>query len=472
MSLSSSIAKNTFIHTLGKFSASGIGLIIVALITRYLGAEGFGYYTTIFSYLFFFATAGDLGLYLIAINELGRSQEKDKETIYSHIFTLRFLSGIFFMIVADSLIWFFPYNPAIKLGTLIISISVLTMMVDQVVVAIFQEQMKTKFAALAEFLGKVLTLILIYLAIKSNLSIIYLLWATTLGLIFHAFFNLFFARKFLHFNLSYHKETWLKILKNSWPIATYLIFSMIYFKADTIILSLYHPQSTVGLYGASYKILEVLITLPAIFMGLVSPHLSRAWAENNFSHFKAVYQKAFDLLSILVWPMIFSVLVLAQPMMAFIAGSEFLPAAPIFQILIIATGIIFLAHLSTFSIVAINKQKTMMKFYIIAAIIALILYFIFIPKYSYWAASLITVAVESFILICSWLMIKKQTGIKINLDISAKSFLASLIMAIVISLTNLNLFANIAIAIITYFSCLWLFGVMRKEMVSEFLRKE
>jgi len=251
-----------------------------------------------------------------------------------------------------------------------------------------------------------------------------------------------------------------------------LIFSMIYFKADTIILSLYHPQSTVGLYGASYKILEVLITLPVIFMGLVSPHLSRAWAENNFSHFKAVYQKAFDLLSTLVWPMIFSVLVLAKPIMAFIAGSEFLPAAPIFQILIIATGIIFLAHLSTFSIVAINKQKTMMKFYIIAAIVALILYFIFIPKYSYWAASLITVAVESFILICSWLMIKKETGIKINLDISAKSFLASLIMAIVISLTNLNLFANIILAIITYFSCLWLFGVMKKEMISEFLKKE
>jgi len=472
MSLSTTIAKNTLIHTLGKFSASGIGLIIVALITRYLGVEGFGYYTTIFSYLFFFATAGDLGLYLISITELGRNEQKDKENIYSHIFTLRFLSGIFFMIVADLLIWLFPYSHLIKLGTLVISISVLAMMVDQVVVAIFQEQMKTKFAALAEFLGKVLTLFLIYLVIKNNLSIIYLLWATTFGLIFHAMFNLFFARKFLKFKLNYHKETWQKILKNSWPIATYLIFSMIYFKADTIILSLYHSQAAVGLYGASYKILEVLITLPAIFMGLVSPHLSRAWAKNNFAHFKQVYQKAFDLLSALVWPMIFSVLVLAKPIMIFIAGNEFLPAAPIFKILIIATGIIFMTHLSTFSVVAINKQKTMMKYYIIAAVSALILYFAFIPKYSYWAAAIITVIVESFILISSWLTIKKQTGIKINLDNSAKSFLASLIMAIVISLTKLNLLANIAIAIIVYFFLLYLFGVMRKEIVDEFLKRE
>lgn len=462
MSLSASIAKNTFIHTFGKFFASGIGLLIVALLTRYLGAAGFGYYTTIFSYLFFFATAGDLGLYLITINELGRHPE-NKEHIYSHLFSLRLVSGIFFMLLADIVIWFFPYEPMIKIGTMIISVCVFAMMLDQLTVALFQEQMKTKFVALAEIIGKTLTLILVYIFIKINLGLLAMLVATTIGLVVHSVFNLYFARKMLAFKFAYHKETWQKILKESWPIATYLVFSMIYFKADTIILSLYYPAEVVGFYGAPYKILEVLITVPAIFMGLVTPHLSRSWAEKNFHHFKEIFQKAFDFLSLIIWPMIFGVLFLAKPIMNLVAGSEFIPSAPIFKILIIATGIIFMAHLSTFSIVAINKQKTMMKFYILAAIVALTLYFIFIPKYSYWAASIITVAVELFILICSWFLTKKETGIKINLINSLKALLASLLMVGALILANLNLLGSIILAITVYGGCIYLFGLAKKE---------
>lgn len=462
MTLSASIAKNTFIHTFGKFFASGIGLIIVALLTRYLGAAGFGYYTTIFSYLFFFATAGDLGLYLITINELGRHPE-NKENIYSHLFSLRLVSGIFFMLLADVVIWFFPYETMIKIGTMIISICVFAMMLDQLSVALFQEQMKTKFIAIAEIIGKTLTLILVYIFIQINLGLLAMLVATTIGLLVHTIFNLYFAKKMLAFKFVYHKETWKNILKNSWPIATYLIFSMIYFKADTIILSLYYPAEIVGFYGAPYKILEVLITMPAIFMGLVTPHLSKNWAEKNFHHFKEIFQKAFDFLSLIIWPMIFGVLVLAKPIMNFIAGPEFVPSASVFKILIVATGIIFMAHLSTFSIVAINEQKSMMKFYIIAAILSLILYFIFIPKYSYFAAAIITAGVEAFILISSWLLTKKQTGLKLNFVNSLKAFLASLIMAVILLLTNFDLLGSLILALVVYGSCAWLLGLLRKE---------
>ncbi len=462
MSLSASIAKNTFIHTFGKFFASGIGLVIVALLTRYLGAAGFGYYTTIFSYLFFFATAGDLGLYLITVNELGRHPE-NKEHIYSHLFSLRLISGLFFMLLADIIIWFFPYEPMIKIGTIIISVCVFAMMLDQLSVALFQEQMKTKFIAMAEIIGKTLTLILVYIFIRLNLGLLAMLVATTIGLLVHTVFNLYFARKMLAFKFAYHKETWKKILKESWPIATYLVFSMIYFKADTIILSLYYPAKVVGFYGAPYKILEVLITMPAIFMGLVTPHLSRSWAEKNFHHFKEIFQKAFDFLSFIVWPMIFGVLVLAKPIMNFIAGPEFIPSASIFKILIVATGVIFMAHLTTFSIVAINKQKSMMKFYILAAIVALTLYFIFIPKYFYFAAAIITVGVESFILICSWILTKKETGIKINFINSFKALLASLVMTLALLLTNFDLLGSIILAIVVYGLGTWLLGLLRKE---------
>lgn len=469
MSLTRKIASNILIHTIGKFGGAFIGLFIIGLLTRYLGTEGYGYYTTIFAYLFFFATLGDLGLYLIVVNELGR-EGINKQKVYSNIFTMRFVSGLFFMTLASILVWFFPYPFLVKLGTLIIAISVFFMTLDQVVVALFQERMQTKFVALAELVGKIVILLLTLLVIKLEMSFICVLWTVVFGMLAHFLINFFFARRLLKFSFAFDQEVWQEVFKKSWPVATYMVFSMIYFKADTIVLSLYHSQSIVGIYGAPYKILEVLIAFPAIFMGLVTPHLSKAFSLSNLIDFQKVFQKAFDFLGLIIWPMIFGTLVLAQPIINLITGQEFLASAPVLRILIIATGIIFLAHLSTFAVVAINKQKQMMKFYLIAGSLALVLYFIFIPQYSYWAAAIITVLIEFFILISSWLMVKRNTQIRIDFKNNLISLLASLIMAFVLWSIKIGLLPAIIIGALIYLGGLYIFGLLRKELVLDLIK--
>lgn len=469
MSLSAGIAKNTIFHTLGKFSGSLIGLVIIGFLTRYLGAAGYGYYTTVFAYLFFFSTIGDLGLYLVTLNELGKAGA-NKIKIYSNIFTMRLVSGILFMAVASILIWFFPYPLIVKLGTLVAALSVLFMMVDQITVTIFQEQMQTKFVAIAEIVGKLLTLILTLTLIHLQAGFMYVLWAVVLGFLVHFLINIFFARRLLKFSLAFDFDFWKTIFKKSWPIATFMIFSMLYFKADTIILSLYHSAKVVGLYGAPYKILEVLIAFPAIFLGLVSPHLARAWSTKNLIDFERIFQKAFDLLSLIVWPLIFGTSVLATPIINFMAGAQFVESAKILPLLILATGIIFIAHLSTFTVVTLNKQKQMMKYYIIAAIAALVLYFIFIPHYSYWAAATVTVLVEFFILVTSWQMVKKETHMRINFINNLKALLASLIMAAAIWLANFSLLPSVILGILVYAGSSYVLGVWNKDTLKALIK--
>lgn len=464
MSLKTSIAKNTIIHALGKFSGSVLGLVIIGLLTRYLGPEYYGYYTTVFSFLFFFSTIGDLGLYLVAVNELGRAN-LDQRKFYSNIFTIRLVSGLFFMLLAGLIIWLFPYQSEIKLGTLIMALPVFLMMLDQVVVALFQQQLKTTYPALAEIIGKAVILIFTLIVIKLQAGFLAVLLTVVAGNLVHFLINIFFARKILPFKLAFDREIWRATFRKTWPVATYMVFSMIYFKADTIILSLYHSQATVGIYGAPYKILEVLIAFPAIFMGLVSPHLARAWSSRNIADFQRYFQKAFDFLSVIVWPLVLGTIVLARPLIQLIAGADFLPSAPILKILIVATGVIFWAHLSTFAVVAVGRQKSMMKYYVIAAISALALYLLFIPGYSYWAASIVTVLVEFFILTMSWRAVKQQTRLVISFKANLKSCGSALFMAGILTLTHWPLFASIILGAVIYLGGLYIFGLLKKEFI-------
>jgi len=137
------------------------------------------------------------------------------------------------------------------------------------------------------------------------------------------------------------------------------------------------------------------------------------------------------------------------------------------KVLIIASGAIFATSLFAYAVVAINKQKSMMWGYLIAAITTLIGYLIFIPSYSYYGAAWVTVYSELAIAVFSLYIVMRYSQFKLNLNILFKSILASGVMAFFtyLSLNRLNLLLIIPLACLIYFVCLYLFkGISRADL--------
>src|SRR3989338_7856999 len=112
MTLTQQIAKNTLVQAIGRVIGIVFGIITLGLMTRYLGQEGFGEYTTVIAFLQFFSIIADLGLYLVATSELGRVPDERK--FLSNVFTLRLASAVFFLILVSALVWIFPYSRIVK----------------------------------------------------------------------------------------------------------------------------------------------------------------------------------------------------------------------------------------------------------------------------------------------------------------------------------------------------------------------
>ena len=109
--------------------------------------------------------------------------------------------------------------------------------------------------------------------------------------------------------------------------------------------------------------------------------------------------------------------------------------------------------------------------YATTAAISLGAYFLFIPKYSYFGAAWATVLAESLIaIICFW-MVVKTTKIFPNIKIIFKSFFASGIMAGALYFTkDQNLFLSLFLAIVTYFTALYLVKGFSKELIKEVIK--
>jgi len=478
MSLSSKIAYNTIIQLIGKVISTILGLIALAMMARYLGQAGFGSYTTIITFVSFFAIIADLGLTLVTVQMISQPGINENKVL-NNIFGLRLVSIILFLGLAPLVAIFSPYPPFVKLGILIAAISFLFPALNQVLIGLFQKKLRMDKAVIADTASRILLVAGIYIALKLNSGLNGILWASVLSAGFNFLISYILAGKYLLLKPAFDLHLWKEIIGKSWPLAVTIVLNLLYLKTDTLILSLIKSPGDVGLYGAAYRMIDVLTTLPFMFAGIILPILTLSWFEEKKEYFASVLQKSFDLMAIFSIPIIAGTLVLADPLIVLVAGNDFAGSGPILKILIFALVAIFLGCMFAHAVIAINRQKKMIGSYIYVSVTSIILYLIFIPRFSYYGAAAVTIYSELAIALLSAYVVWRYTKFIPNFRIVLKVILSSIIMWLGFQLiparffdTWTGLILSAGGAIIIYFFSLYLLKGITKNDLRILLNKK
>lgn len=470
------IAYNTLISAGARIIGVALSLVNIGFIARYLGQQGFGEYSLILTFLSIFNILADLGLYSLMTREISRP-DADEKKIASNIFTLRVAILFGFLILAIVSVWLFPYPVRVKLGVSLVTIAILFLSASQVLMGIFQKYLKTDRAALSEIIGRAIQLGLVVLFVSLDFGFFSILIALITGAFLIFVLNFFFARKYIPLTLAFDFSYWKEILKMSFPIAVSIVLTLIYFKIDSIFLSLGfinrssgNPISDVGIYNIAYKVLEGAIFFPAMFIGLIMPLLSK-YAFSDREQFKKIFQKILDILIIFIVPLIIGLLILSLPIVVLIGGKEFDVSAPVLQILSFAIGFIFLGNLFGVSIIALNKQKIGAWIYFSGMIFNIVTNLVFIPRYSYIGAASTTVATEFLVTVLMIILISRTIHYFPHFKI-LKPLIAGLAMGLFIYyFQSWNLFLIVGLGAVVYFGILYLIKGIRRDEVLMLMQK-
>ena len=235
-------------------------------------------------------------------------------------------------------------------------------------------------------------------------------------------------------------------------------------------MSIYKTQSEVGVYGAAYRVIDILAQTAMMLMGVLLPLLAFHWSRQQKQEFKKHYQLAFDSMMLLSVPMMFGTIVLADKIMAVVAGNDFAISGKPLQILAIAVWGVFLGAVFGHTAVAINRQKNTIWVYLSNAIITLIGYLIFIPKFGMYGAAWMTVFSELYAGFMLWIVIKKYSKEKLQLKTFGKITISSITMASVLFyLPKLNIFFAVLLGIAIYTLMIILLKTISKETIKEII---
>ena len=448
----SPLGHNTLIQLIGKLLATLAGLVVVAFMTRSLGPTGFGHYTTIIVFLQTFAILIDFGLTMTAGRSLGEHK------IPSHIFlsnllSFRVITAAMTFALAPTVALFLPYPGIVKLGITATSLAFFLASLTQSFQAVFQASLKSGYLVAADLAGKLLLLVGTILVAQLNLGLMAFLAVYTVSSAAIAGGTLFYARKLMPFKWELDLLVWKTIWLATWPIAITIGLNLIYLKTDTLILAATWPAHDVGLYGVAYKVLEVLLAVPAIIGGLVLPLAARYLALADKTSLKQLFNDSFDTLLAAGAAIIAGGIIVGTPIIILLAGGDFAVAGQLLMPLSLATALIFIGNVTGYFIFALGKQRQIIPLYIMVAITALILYFILIPRYSYWGAAWGTVTVEALMAVVSLILLKRW-GLVPSVARWPKILLATAILIIGL-LLPLPLILKILVAGLMYGVTVW-----------------
>lgn len=423
-----------FLNTLSQITGQVLGifvsLVTFVLLARYLGADNYGQYSIITTYLGMFAIAADWSLYLLIVKGLtGESDPFKRRRLFGSHLAFRLILGLAALLLGVCLIWAFPYSAAVKLGVVVGAVAFLSNSISQLLYSIFQAELKLYITASLELLYKVLLLVSVVLVGINGWGIL----AVILGMVGATLLTLMLAsaiaRRFIALKLSdirINSTEWREIFRSSWALGINGLFSTVVFKIDILILSLFAASSVVGLYSLSSKIVELLSILSGAFVGSVFPIITRHLASSS-EKLPGVIQRSGLFLLILASFVTVITFVLAEPIVWLAGGGEFEGSIAALKILAFFPIFAFFGNYFYHLAVVFNRQNQIVWRTLTVLLINIVLNLILIPRYGYLAAAVVTIITEAVGVALSGVIIYKAFPTMVLERSAIRTIIAALI---------------------------------------------
>jgi O-antigen/teichoic acid export membrane protein len=247
-----------------------------------------------------------------------------------------------------------------------------------------------------------------------------------------------------------------KSIKIALPLGILYLFSYIFVRIDTIMLSFMKGDAVVGWYNAAYNLILGFSPLPHLFMMTLLPLMSYSYISSRGS-LQKTYEKAFKYLLFLGLPLSVGIFMLSNSFILFFYGEQYINSIDALKILSWDILLKFLYICAGTVLISTDKQNKMAILVVFSAFLNVILNLLLIPAYSYIGSGIATLITELFLLI-SYLCLNTYNSHPLH----AKQFLFQPIIAcgfmafFLYQFPGLELILKIILAMIIYFVILFL----------------
>jgi O-antigen/teichoic acid export membrane protein len=458
--------KNASLLIISQTIAMALGFSYMMYMARYIGVKGFGEISFALTFASFLGILIDFGLSSIVTRDVAR----DKSIAGSYIgniiiFKLVFLFTSVFLIVILSK--FAHYNIHSNYIIFLVTLSVMLASISLSFSSIFQAIQRMEYLFIANILNSVVMFVGVITVAEQNWGIEGIGYLYLLAAIFGVIINyLIYVKNFKKFDFYLNYDLLRKLLDASYPL---FISGLIYafsLKLDVVMLLMLKGDLAVGYYSGAYKIIELLMFIPAIVGTAILPILSNLYTTSQKSIIK-YYKYSFECLLIIGLPLTFGIYSVAERIIYLIYGDEFHLSIIALQILIWAIPFIYLSLIINIFLISINKQNIILKFNLFSVTVNIILNLILIPRFGFIGASFCAVITSIILFALEFKMASKYIVKYGNYRFILKLIVSSVMVSLYIMYSkNVNILLLAINSIVIYIALLFVLKLYTKKDIN------
>ena len=446
------IVKGSLAILSGTIGAILISIITMPFIVRQIGPDGFGTFAIVLSVYSLLYAISDIGLSDSIKKHVAEKKNnlKIRSDIASISLLMLFLSGFLTLIIVNMLLYYFDnrIDASLILNLKIISIGLVFSKIftaSRSLTIGLQKEEKIEFLQpLNVLIFSVCAILLAYLGYgATGLIIAHVLGTSIIAIISLTIIKRYYILSISSLIMGYNTYKY-KLLSYGFLALIIVLLMQSLYQADVLMIKYFMSDYDVGIYKAALLVSEYLWLAPAaIQMSLLSVS-SELWSKQELVKLGQISSNLMKYTTVLLILLVSGLFVLAEPFIQIYYGNEFIGAALPLKILLIGSFGLALSRI----MLPILQGKGELKLAIIcigmAALINIILNWIFIPIYGITGAAIST-STAYFSMIVSHSIAIKKIEIDIYQDFPIGK-LSILLVVLLIPLTFVNAMINLFIA--------------------------
>jgi PST family polysaccharide transporter len=428
MSLAATLGSRFVLLAGGRVALLFLSLLATALLTRILGPEGFGHFRTAVAYLALAISLADLGLASLFVREISRPGA-DQARLIANALGLRLVLAGIAMGIALVVAFMLPLEAQDRLGILGGALGFLAYSVHLLLFGLFQQKLRQGGVVAAEISGGIVLLLMIGLFAWLGAEPWWFVVAMGLSYVVTLAGTLVAAGRLVELGLRVEPEIWWGLVKTGAPLAMATILTVIYLRADIVLLAILQPPAEVGLYGVPIKLFDSFLGITLLFVGLFAPLMANT-ARSDAAMFATHLGNGLSTLAIGTVAVAVGIVAIAPEIIRVVAGPAFAGSVPILQLmgaLLVLRGVSLLLYEAT---TALNLQRKLMPAFALAFVVAFAAYAALIPRLSGIGAVLALILAELVVLVYAASVVTQATGTAATLRVPLVAAVCGLVAAV------------------------------------------
>jgi O-antigen/teichoic acid export membrane protein len=412
-------------------TASLVGGMLLALastplLIRHLGDADFGRYAAVIAVVTIVGGLMDAGISTIALRELAVITDRsERDRLMSDLLGLRLVLSLVGVVIAIGFSALAGYGETLVLGTLLAGIGVMLASTQALVAAVLQSRLRFGWASLIELARQLVGTVLVIVLVLAGAGVLSFLAIAIPAGVVALVLTVVLVRGITILRPAFHPRRWMPLLRDTLVFAVAIAINTLYFRVTLVIMSIVATAAETGYFAVSYRIVEVLIVVPALLLGAAFPIISRAHSADS-DRFAYAAGRMFELAVLLGALLSLCLLLIAPFAIEVLVGRSDHPSVGVLQIQSAALLASFVAAGTGYPLLSMRRHRETLLANGLSLVLAVGLALALVGAHGARGAAVAAITADFALAIANTVMLMRRGGPQLPLSAAVVALAAAL----------------------------------------------